>query len=91
MAREEDRSAPLGSGTQKVAEPALTLRVETVGGLIEYQYRWVGEQGLGDAETLLHTERIAANAPACLTGGQPDLLEDLVRSSCGQAEGEARE
>src|SRR5882762_6010768 len=52
-------------------------RVESIGRLVEYQQFRVTEQGLGDAEPLLHTGRIIPH-PARRDGKQVNRLERVI-------------
>ena len=77
VARDEDRLAGRGEMAQRLAHGHDPRRVEAVGGFIEEQQPRVAEQGRGDAQSLLHAQRIALDlvARALL---QTDEVEQLL-------------
>ena len=60
--RHEHGAAAVGQRADQAAHLAHALRVEAVGRLVEDQQLGVAEQRGGDAEALLHAERVAAVA-----------------------------
>ena len=61
---------------EQVAHLAHADRVEAVGRFVEHEQRRIAEQGGGDAEPLLHAERVLAEAVAGPIG-EPDEVEHL--------------
>ena len=58
VARDEDGGALGGERADEAAHLARALRIEAVAGLVEDQQVPRPEQGVGDAESLLHAERV---------------------------------
>ena len=63
VARDKDRPPLARERAQEVAEPADSLRVEAVGGLVEDEHLGIAEQRRCEAEALAHPERVALHAP----------------------------
>ena len=78
VAGEQDGAAAVGVPLEQATHPADAGRVEAVGGLVEDEHRRVAEQGVGDAEPLLHAERVVAQPTAGLGGVQRHQGEHLV-------------
>jgi hypothetical protein len=80
VARDQDRSPIFGEAAQEAAQPTNARRIEPVCRLVQDQERRIFEQRRGDAESLLHAERICLDE---IVGplGEPDSLQDLVRGA----------
>ncbi len=63
VARHEDRPTVCGERAQEVAEPADSLRVEAVGGLVEDENLGIAEERRREAQALPHSEGVALDAP----------------------------
>ena len=88
MGREEHRRVP-SQPLQQVEYVVAALRVETGGGLVEDQQFGIGDQGLGDPESLA----LAAGegtGPTVLLPGQAGLVEQLVHPAGAARDPEAR-
>ena len=77
VAGDENRLTVRGKRAEEVAQPANSLRVEPVRGLVEHQQLRIAEQRARDAQPLPHPERVAAHAPPRGIR-DPDELEQLV-------------
>ena len=77
MAGQEDRRPAAVQVQQQVAHLGDALRVEAVGRLVEDEQLRTAQQRTGQAEPLLHAERVGLDRPAA-DAGQPHLLEHLV-------------
>jgi hypothetical protein len=77
VAGDEDGDALVGERAHQAAHLDDAGGVESVGRLVEDQQGWVGQQGGGDAEALLHPEGVALEGVAG-TVGETDPLEGLV-------------
>src|SRR5450755_3332796 len=62
VARDQHGPALGGKRAQEVAQPANSLRVEAVGGLVEHEQLRVAEQRRGEREPLAHARRVLARA-----------------------------
>jgi hypothetical protein len=73
---DEHRPLAVADGTDELAHIGDPGRVETVRGLVQDKQRGVAEESGGDAEALLHSERVLAE-PVRTTRAQPDEVENL--------------
>ena len=87
VAGEQHGAAAVGVRLEQAAHPADAGRVEAVGRLVEDQHGRVAEQGVGDAEPLLHAERVVAQPALRLGLVERDQLEHLVDAGLRQAHG----
>ena len=72
--RDEHGPIVRGDAADQVAHLADADRVEAVGGFVEDEQVGVAEQGRGDAEPLLHAQRVLAE-PVVRPVGQADEVE----------------
>ena len=68
---EQDGTTGIGKTAQHGAHPVDALGVEAVGRFVQDQHPGRIEEGLGDAETLPHSQRVGADPFAGLRGGEP--------------------
>jgi hypothetical protein len=80
VARHQHGAALGGERLEELADPADALGVQAVDRFVEHQDRGVAEQGGGEAEPLLHAERVPLDPPVRhrLQAGQPEHLGDPV-------------
>ena len=87
VAGQQHGAAAVGVALEQATHPADAGRVEAVGRLVEDQHGRVAEQGVGDAEPLLHAERVVAQPALRLGLVEGDQVEHLVDAGVGQAHG----
>ncbi len=79
VAGDEDRLALRGQRAQGLAHGDDASRVEAVGRLVEQEQLRIGQQGRGDAQPLLHAQRVTAGlVPTPL--GQAHQAQHLVHA-----------
>ena len=78
--RHDHRAAAVGDRADQRAHVLHADGVEAVGRLVEDDELGVADQRGGDAETLLHPERVRADAVAAATG-EPDEIDEVVGSA----------
>jgi hypothetical protein len=71
---------------EQVAHPADAGGVEPVGGFVEDEDLGLAQEGVCDAETLPHPERVVADAARGLVIGETDQLKHLVDAPGRQAQ-----
>lgn len=81
---DEDGTALGRQRADGVTHPADALRVEAVDGFVEDEVLRIAEQGAGEAEALLHAERVAAHFLGRRLG-EPDDREALLDPAVGNA------
>jgi hypothetical protein len=84
VAGDEHGGALVGQAAQQVADLDDPGRVQPVGRLVQHQQRRVGQQRGGDAEALLHAQRVGAVGVVGPVG-QPDQLQHLLDLGAGVA------
>ena len=91
VAGQADGATAVGVPLEQSAHPADAGRVEAVRGLVEDQHGRVAEQCVGDAETLLHAERVVPQPALGLGLVEGDQLEHLVDPRHRQPHGQGAE
>ena len=86
----EDGAVPVAEAADEFADFKHTLRVEAVGGFVEDDEVGVAEEGVGEAEALLHAHRIGVELGAGAVG-EAHLVEEAVDFVGGSALGDALE
>ena len=87
VAGQQHGAAAVGVALEQTTHPADAGRVEAVGRLVEDQHGRVAEQGVGDAEPLLHAEGVVAQPALRLGLVERDEVEHLVDAGVRQAHG----
>ena len=84
VTRHQHRASLAGEVLQEVANPPDAFGVEPVAGFIQDDRGWVADQCPGEAEALLHAERVAAQL---LVGGvgHADEIEHLIDATARDA------
>ena len=77
VARDEDRPPRGCQPPERVAHGDDARRIEAVGRLVEEQEAWIAQEGRGDAEPLLHPERVRVHAVTCPVDESHELEELL--------------
>ncbi len=83
MRRHEHRATAVGERADQPAHLVDALRVEAVGRLVEDQQRRVAEQRGGDAEALLHAQRVGAVAVVAALAEADDVEQRRDAASGG--------
>jgi hypothetical protein len=73
VAGHEHGAALVGPDAQDPPDPADTLRIKAVGGLVQHHHARIAEHGGGEAEALAHAQRIAPDAAIGGTSEPDDL------------------
>jgi hypothetical protein len=84
VAGEQDSTALRGERTQEVTQPAHALRVQAVRRLVQNQDLGVTDQGTGETQALLHSER-EASGPPIRRRTEVDELQEVVDATTRDA------
>ena len=77
VTRDQNGASAVCQGAEQIAQPSDPGRIEPVGGLIQHQDARFAEQSGGQAQALLHPERVAPD-PASGGGLEVHHLEHLL-------------